>query len=133
MAQRVRLLHPTFFTNEELVRLPPLYRLLFAGLWTLADRQGRLEDRPARIKLQLFPLDDMDVDAGLTALEAAKLISRYGKNGHKCIHVINFTAHQRPHPREAESTLPPPTSRRRRGRSKDQPRARLDSAKDAPR
>src|SRR5262245_4448792 len=59
---RARLLKPGFFTNEDLVELPPAARLLFAGLWTLADREGRLEDRPKRIKLAVLPYDDVDVD-----------------------------------------------------------------------
>ena len=46
MPMRTRLLKPGFFMNEELARLPVRARLLFAGLWCLADREGRLEDRP---------------------------------------------------------------------------------------
>ena len=42
---RARLLKPGFFTNEDLCELPAFGRLLFAGLWTIADREGRLEDR----------------------------------------------------------------------------------------
>ena len=47
---RARNLKPSFFTNDKLAELHPLGRLLFAGLWTIADREGRLEDRPKRIK-----------------------------------------------------------------------------------
>ena len=28
------------------------------GLWTQADREGRLEDRPMRLKASLFPYDE---------------------------------------------------------------------------
>ena len=38
-------------------------RLLFVGLWTIADRNGRLEDRPKRIRAELFPYDEIDADA----------------------------------------------------------------------
>jgi len=34
-----------------------LARLLYPGLWMLADREGRLEDRPLRIKAEILPYD----------------------------------------------------------------------------
>ena len=40
-----RNIKPAFFANEFLAELPCEARLLFIGLWTLADRRGRLEDR----------------------------------------------------------------------------------------
>ena len=46
---RARNIKPGFFANENLAECDPLARLLFAGLWCLADREGRLEDRPKRI------------------------------------------------------------------------------------
>lgn len=45
-----RNIKPGFFTNDVLAACDQLARLLFAGLWTVADRAGRLEDRPKRIK-----------------------------------------------------------------------------------
>ena len=47
---RARNIKPGFFKNEFLAEMPCEVRLLFIGLWTLADREGRLEDRPKRIK-----------------------------------------------------------------------------------
>src|SRR5215831_17520559 len=37
---RTRALKPGFFQNDVLADVEPLGRLLFAGLWTLADRAG---------------------------------------------------------------------------------------------
>lgn len=105
---RVRNLDPGFFTNEELVELPFEYRLLFAGLWTLADREGRLEDRPKRIRMELFPCDAVDVDAGLQALHEAGLIVRYQADGARYVAIPQFLRHQRPHPRETPSRIPAP-------------------------
>ena len=48
---RSRNIKPGFFKNEDLLDLPYEYRLLFVGLWTLADREGYLEDRPKRIRM----------------------------------------------------------------------------------
>jgi len=48
---RTRSIKPSFFKNEFLAECEPMARLLFVGLWTLADRDGRLELRPRRIEL----------------------------------------------------------------------------------
>lgn len=47
--------------NEDIIELPYEARLLFIGLWTLADREGRLENRPKKIKMSLFPANDINV------------------------------------------------------------------------
>lgn len=105
---RIRTIKPQFFTNERLAVLDPYARLLFIGLWTLADREGRLEDRPLRIKAEVFPYENIDVKALLDALEAAEFIVRYTVGKLAAIQVINFTRHQNPHIREAASTIPAP-------------------------
>lgn len=105
---RARSLKPGFFTNEDLIELPFEYRLLFAGLWTLADRAGRLEDRPKRIKLNVFPGDNVDCDAGLSALAERKFIERYSVGGIRYIQVLAWAKHQSPHVKEASSTIPAP-------------------------
>lgn len=105
---RARTLKPGFFKNEQLAELPMAARLLFAGLWCLADREGRLEDRPRRIKAELFPYDDLDVEPLLQALADHGFIIRYAVDGARYIQVTNFTKHQSPHPREAASEIPPP-------------------------
>lgn len=103
---RARNIKPGFFKNELLVEMPVFSRLLFVGLWTLADREGRLEDRPKRIKLELFPYDSEDVEAGLSLLEASAFISRYQVNGFRVIQIVNFLKHQTPHGTEKDSDLP---------------------------
>ena len=103
---RARNIKPSFFTNEDLVELPLEDRLLFIGLWTLADREGRLEDRPKRIKMAVFPADNVDVDASLARLAKSGFIARYEARGIACIQVLNFAKHQNPHVREAASELP---------------------------
>ncbi|MBK8772818.1 MAG: hypothetical protein IPM06_20640 [Rhizobiales bacterium] len=105
---RARNLKPSFFTNDKLAELDPLGRLLFAGLWTIADREGRLEDRPKRIKAEILPYDDADADKLLLDLQAAGFIMRYSVNGGRFIQVLAFTKHQNPHVREGPSTIPAP-------------------------
>lgn len=104
---RTRYLKPGFFENEELAALPAATRLLFAGLWLIADKKGRLRDRPARIKGELFPYDATNVDQGLKRLAEFSFIRRYEVDGQKLIWIPTFLQHQRPHPHEIESVLPP--------------------------
>lgn len=103
---RARNVKPSFFQNEQLAELPFEARLLFVGLWCLADREGRLEDRPKRIKMHVFPADMLDVEPLLTGLEEQGLIDRYEVHGIRCISIPNFAKHQRPHANEAPSVLP---------------------------
>ncbi|MBD1601163.1 hypothetical protein [Pseudomonas typographi] len=103
---RARNIKPGLFTNELLVELPAFDRLLFIGLWCLADRDGRLEDRPKRIKLALFPYDTYDVSEGLGRLAAAGFIDRYEAEGFTVVEIVNFLKHQKPHGSEKDGCLP---------------------------
>lgn len=103
---RARNVKPGLFSNELLVELPAFDRLMFIGLWCLADREGRLEDRVKRIKIELLPCDDYDVDAGLNRLANAGFISRYTVAGQSVIEIVNFQKHQSPHGSEKDSILP---------------------------
>ena len=105
---RARNIKPGFFKNELLVELPFEFRLLFVGLWTMADRDGRMEDRPTKIRMELFPADAVDVNAGLQALHDAGFIQRYEVGGKRLIQVAEFAKHQNPHVKEAKSILPAP-------------------------
>jgi len=105
---RARNIKPAIMTNDELAELDPLARLLFIYLWMLADRSGRLEDRPKKIKGEALPYDNADVDAMLSELQASGFILRYQVEGHRLIQIVNFAKHQTPHIREADSSLPEP-------------------------
>lgn len=104
---RARTIKPSFFKNDDLVEIDPLGRLLFIGLWTIADREGRLEDRPKKIKMEILPADSCDVAAFLAALQDAGFITRYEVDGKRYIQINNFSKHQNPHPRETGSEIPP--------------------------
>lgn len=105
---RSRNIKPGFFLNDDLAECDPLARLLFAGLWCIADREGRLEDRPKRIKAEVLPYDNCDVDQLMNQLVKHKFILRYEVDGGQYIQIINFKKHQNPHVKEAPSIIPPP-------------------------
>lgn len=110
---RIRYLKPDFFKDDDLVEHPFWIRLLFAGLWNIADKEGRLEDRPKRIKVDVFPYDNVDIEKGLIELSKIKnhsprpFIQRYEVNGERYIQIINWHKHQKPHHTEQESKIPP--------------------------
>ena len=105
---RARNIKPGFFANEDLAECEPLARLLFAGLWCLADREGRLEDRPKRIRAELLPYDSCDADDLLNQLQARGFILRYSHGEGRFIQVLKFDSHQNPHMKEAKSSIPAP-------------------------
>lgn len=105
---RARNLKPGFFLNEELAEIEPLGRILFQGLWCIADRRGRLQDRPKRIKIEVLPYDDADVDALLDVLSERGFLIRYGSGNERYIQIVNFEKHQNPHKNETDSTIPAP-------------------------
>ncbi len=108
---RIRNLKIGFFHNEHLAELPALDRLLFAGLWCIADREGRLEDRPRRIGAELFPYEQgFDVNAALQRLHDARFIVRYTHGDLRLIQIPKFLRHQHPHLRENASVFPKPSA-----------------------
>lgn len=110
---RIRYLKPDFFKDEDLATLPYEVRLFFAGLWNFADKAGRLEDRPLRLKAEIFPYDKVDIEKCLSLLNKPKngskkpFIQRYEVDGEKYIQIVNWDKHQRPHHTEQESKFPP--------------------------
>lgn len=105
---RQRMLHPGFFTDPELLALPPLARLLYAGMWCLADRDGRLEDKPLDLKIKLLPADTCDAEDFLQRLQASRRIVRYVVGGQRYIAIRAFAKYQHPHWKEPPGVLPPP-------------------------
>lgn len=126
---RIRTIKPSFFTSEDICKVPPLARLLFQGLWIEADREGYLADSPFQLKTRILPADECDVDALLWELVRANLIRRYtAANGRNFIQILTFVEHQRPHPKEPKSTIPatgtdrePPIAVEKNGESRQVP------------
>lgn len=104
---RARNIKPALFKNEVLGVADPLLTLLFEGLWLLADREGRLEDRPLRIKAEVFPYrDGLNIEEMLNWLDANDFIIRFSVDGKRYIQIDNFTKHQNPHKNEPPSEIP---------------------------
>lgn len=105
---RIRSIKPEFWQDELVGSLPRDARLLFIGLWSIADDAGRFRANPKFIRAQLFPYDtDVDVEACLRCLEGAGRIQRYESDGQAFGWVRHFNDHQRIEKPKA-STLPAP-------------------------
>ena len=111
---RIRYLKPDFFKDEDIKELSFEARLFYQGLWIQADREGRGEDRPERLKIEIMPYDEIDAEEIMRLLAHHKkngkrpFIVRYEIDGEKYYQIINWQKHQRPHKTERESDIPPP-------------------------
>jgi len=106
---RRREISPEFWTDDRVVELSDAAKLLFIGLWNLADREGRLEDRPKTIGFKLRPWAPLEAADLLAELASAGLVRRYEVEGAKLLCIPRFLDHQNPHPKEMASKLPAPT------------------------
>lgn len=98
---RARNIKPGLFTNDELAEHNcPLGRLLFIGLWCLADHKGDLEWKAKRIKIQLLPYDDCNVEQLAINLDKSRFVTFYSDGKKTYLRINNFEKHQNPHPNE---------------------------------
>lgn len=107
---RARNIKPGFYANEDLAECSIWARFIFPGLWMMADREGRLEYRPKKIKGELLRFDSQEAEPLLEELQRFGFILMYEVEGRKFIQILQFMKHQNPHHREAESEIPPPKS-----------------------
>ena len=108
MKHRSRIIKGEFFQNRKLAGLSSCHRLLFIGLWTIADREGRLQDDLDLIKAMVFPFENIGIDKLLTDLAEFGFIERYNGSKEACIFIPKFLEHQKIHTHEAQSKLPKP-------------------------
>lgn len=99
---RSRNIKPAFFNNDELAEIEPLGRLLFIGLWTIADFKGDLEWREKRIKAQILPYDNCDIKKIAINLDSSGFIRFYSDGNKTYLNVSNFIKHQNPHKNEKD-------------------------------
>jgi len=106
---RARNIKPGFFQNPDLAELPDEARLLFIGLWVVADRDGKFNSDSRRLRALLFPYEARrDISRSLTKLHDKGFIRLYKINGDGFGIIPHFKDHQNPHPHEAKSKIPDP-------------------------
>lgn len=89
---KIRALHPDFWTDDLVVSVSPLARLLFQGLWNFSCDNGHVRNRPRQLKLRILPADDVRIVELLAELAEVELITMTDE----WIKVINLRKRQRP-------------------------------------
>ncbi len=129
---RIRTIKPEFWTSEQVTECSVSARLLFIGMWNFCNDWGRCPDSPGRLKMQIFPADNMNIHDLLTELSVNGLIHRYSVDGKGFIQVIGWS-HQVINRRAKRSLYPAPPplteDSRRRNTKKEPP---LPPKKEAP-
>lgn len=109
---RIRTIKPDFFRHEALyeaehaTKLP--LRVAFAGLWTVADREGRIRWQPRVLKLDVMPFDEVDFVKVLNALVSYGFLVKYEVDGLQYAHIPSWHKHQQINSRETASVIPAP-------------------------
>lgn len=102
---------PELFADEKVGSLRPVARLLFIGLITMADDEGRLRELHGAICGHIFPWDEKvtpkQVAKMLAEVADSGLILRYESGVGKYIVIRHWARHQRIN-RPVASALPPP-------------------------
>ncbi|MGF6986512.1 hypothetical protein QFZ99_006053 [Paraburkholderia atlantica] len=117
---RIRTIKPEFWTSPQVAAVLYPARLLFIGTWNFADDYGNLPRDPAKLKMQVFPGDVIEVEPLIGSLLDVGLLTEYSdKNGERYLHIPTFRLHQvinRPSKRlypAPDETLPDQTDKRK--------------------
>lgn len=125
---RIRTIKPGFFRHGDLFDAEkesglPL-RIAYAGLWCVADREGRFKWKPRDMKPEILPFDDVNMSDVLIALCSKGLVQKYTIDGQEYGWIPSFLAHQHVNKHEAKSTIPePPKNKNTRAKKVDAPDA----------
>lgn len=107
---RIRSIKPEFWTDEKVVSLSPLARLLFIGMWNFADDFGRGEYSPLRMKMQILPADSADIAELLGEIRREGLVEVYTVESKDYFAIRGFAKHQKVDHRVASKHPAPPSS-----------------------
>ncbi len=109
---RIRSIKPVFFTSRAVRKLSDREKLVWVGLWTQADDEGRLLDEPGILAGQLWALSltERQIDVILTSLSEKGRVVRYEVAGDGYLQVTNWPEHQKIS-KPTPSILPPPPIR----------------------
>jgi hypothetical protein len=101
------MINPTIWTNRKFIRLTFTQRLLFIGLISQADDEGRLWNDGLALKAAVFPADSVtleEIECGLERLASVGFLTK-DKNS---IQLTGWNEHQAV-PKPTPSTIPVPT------------------------
>ncbi len=109
---RRRMLDPDFWNDSRVKRLSPTERLLFIGMVSQADDDGRLLADPAFLRSKIFPYDDFTLE-DITSmrdhiLETNPNLQLYQNTGEDYLYFRKWPRYQKPsHPQPSKLPKPP--------------------------
>jgi hypothetical protein len=97
----MRYIKPEFWTDGKIVTLSFPARLLYIGMWNFAMcDKGHVEDDALRLKMQIFPADDVDIPALVDELiRSGRVVRLEAPSGATYLHVVRLPDHQKVDPR----------------------------------
>lgn len=104
------MIKPEFFDSESLGKCSIEARMLFVGLWVMGDDFGRQKAQLSKIKMQVFPYDEMSTEHLLDLLcelEEVGCIRGYEVDEQRYICIPNFSCYQTVR-KPSKSAIPEP-------------------------
>ena len=107
---RIRNIKPEFFSHEELQDMqmehPKLHPMLvFPALWTQCEWSGVFSWSIRKLKLNILPFLNIDLEKSLNYLAEKGYIKKFSKDGKDYGYVCNFTKYQAISGKEKEQEL----------------------------
>ena len=93
---RNRMIKKEFWTDDKILELEPVERLLFIGIWNFSDDEGVLKNNSKVLKAQIFPADDITAeDINLVIKNMVKIGLLLINNDATLLKVKNWEDHQK--------------------------------------
>lgn len=106
---RKRMIDPNIWQSEDFSKLSTLGKLVFIGLFSLADDEGRGRSNPVYLKSTLFPYEEgirsADIDKTLSEISSNMSVIFYSCNGSSYYSLYNWNTWQKID-RPSESKIP---------------------------
>lgn len=106
---RKRMIDPNIWQSEDFSRLSTLGKLVFIGLFSLADDEGRGRCNPVYLKSTLFPYEEgirsADIDKTLSEISSNMSVILYSCDGSSYYSLYNWNTWQKID-RPSESKIP---------------------------
>ena len=112
MARR-RLIDPGVWYSGHFKRFNNRQRLLWIGLISMSDDEGKFKAEPAVIKSSVFPFDRINpkvISVDLQKIEEEGLIKRYEIDGDVYGRIVKWTKYQKPS-HATPSKIPDPSTK----------------------
>jgi hypothetical protein len=107
---RIRTVKPELLIHEKLQDLEVCMKLpvivVFIGLLTQADREGRFRWKPRVLKLAILPFMSFDMETAMNGLHYAGFVLKYEIDGEVYGSIPTFSEHQFVNAHEKQSDLP---------------------------